>query len=52
MPLKSLAQTRLAYASLKNKTSMPKDVAQEMIDATPKSRFKKLKEKLSKKKSA
>jgi len=49
MPLKSRAQQRLMYASLKKDTGVPKKVAKEMIDATPKEAFSKLKEKLKKK---
>ena len=49
-PLKSKAQQRLAFASLKSKTDMPKKVASELIEATPKERFKKLKEKVRKSK--
>lgn len=47
MPLKSKAQMRLAYASAagKAKDGMPKKVAQEMIEATPKKAFAKLPEK-------
>lgn len=50
MPLKSKAQQRLMFASLSQDTGVPKKVAQEMIEATPKSRFAKLKERLKKKK--
>lgn len=47
MPLRSKAQQRLAYASLSGKsTKMPKKVAKELIEATPKVRFKKLKERI------
>lgn len=47
MPLKSKAQMRLAYASAagKAKDGMPKQVAKEMIEATPKKAFAKLPEK-------
>ena len=41
MPLKSKAQMRLAYASAagKAKDGMPKKVAKEMIEATPKKSY-------------
>ena len=47
MPLKSKAQMRLAYASAagKAKDGMPKQVAKEFIEATPKKAFAKLPEK-------
>lgn len=47
MPLKSKAQMRLAYASAagKAKDGMPKKVAKEMIEATPKKAFATLPEK-------
>jgi len=47
MPLKSKSQMRLAYASAagKAKDGMPKKVAKEMIEATPKKAFAKLPEK-------
>lgn len=38
------------YASLKSDTGVPKKVAKEMIKATPKASFSKLKEYVSKKK--
>jgi hypothetical protein len=51
MPLKSKAQQRLMYATLGGAdTGVPKSVAKEYIKATPKKRFKKLKEKLGCKK--
>ena len=51
-PLKSLAQARLAFATKGGaKTNMPKKVAEEFIEATPKERFKKLKDKVRKSKS-
>lgn len=47
MPIKSKAQQRLMFATLGGaKTGVPKEVAEEYIKATPKERFKKLKEKL------
>lgn len=50
MPLKSKAQARLMYATLGGaNTGVPKSVAKEYIESTPKSRFKKLKEYISKK---
>lgn len=54
MPLKSKAQQRLMYAvkndkSLSKKLDIPQTVANEMIDATPKSRYSKLKERMKKK---
>lgn len=47
MPLKSKAQMRLAYASAagKAKDGIPKTVAKEMIEATPKKAFATLPEK-------
>ena len=51
MPIKSKAQQRLMYATIGGaKTGVPKKVAEEFIEATPKERFKRLKEKLRKKK--
>lgn len=50
MPLKSKAQQRLMFAAAKEYTDkVPKEVAQEYIDATPKVIFKRLKERLKKK---
>lgn len=54
MPIKSKAQQRLMYAAANDpkvakKTGVSQEVAKEFIEATPKNRFKKLKEKLSKK---
>jgi hypothetical protein len=51
MPLKSMAQTRLAYASAagKAKDGMPKTVAKEYIEATPKSAYAKMPERVSRK---
>jgi hypothetical protein len=50
-PLKSLSQARLAFAAKGGaKTSMPKKVAEEFIEATPRERFKKLKDKVRAKK--
>lgn len=54
MPIKSKAQQRLMYAVAKDpklakKTGVPQKVAKEFIEATPKDRFKRLKEKLGKK---
>lgn len=54
MPLKSKAQARLMYA-VKNDPKVAKKFgiapsdAEEMIEKTPKTRFKKLKEKIKKK---
>lgn len=44
MPIKSKAQQRamFAAASGKGKSDIPKDVAKEYIEATPKSAYKKL----------
>lgn len=51
MSLKSKSQQRLMYATLGGAdTGVPKKVAEEMIKATPKKRFAKLKEKVSGKK--
>ena len=51
MPIKSKAQQRLMFAAAKGYTDkVPKEVAQEYIDATPKSSFKKLKEMVKRKK--
>lgn len=55
MPIKSKAQQRLMYAAAKDpkvakKTGVSQDVAKEFIEATPKNRFKKLKEYVGKKK--
>jgi hypothetical protein len=50
MPIKSKAQQRLMYATLGGaKTGVPMEVAKDFINATPKEKFKKLKEKLKKK---
>lgn len=51
MPIKSKAQFRLMQAAahdleVAKRTGVSKKVAQEYIKATPKGRFKKLKEKL------
>lgn len=56
MPLRSKAQQRLMYAVANNpdvakKVGMKQSVANEFIAATPKSRFKRLKERISKKKA-
>lgn len=54
MPVVSKAQMRL-FQAVKNdpkvakKTGIKKEVAEEFLSATPKSKFKKLKEKLGKK---
>lgn len=51
MPIKSKSQQRLMFAAAAGKTDkVPKEVAKEYIKATPKSSFKKLKERFSKKK--
>lgn len=51
MPLKSKSQQRLMYATIGGAdTGVPKKVAKEFIESTPKKRFKKLKEKVSGKK--
>ncbi len=51
MPIKSKAQQRLMYATIGGAdTGVPEKVAKEMVEATPKKRFKKLKEKVSGKK--
>lgn len=48
MPIRSKKQQRLMYATLGGAdTGVPKKVAEEMIKATPKKRFAKLKEKVS-----
>lgn len=45
MPIRSKAQQKLMYASLNNYTNkVPKKVAKEFIDSTPKNAFSKLKE--------
>lgn len=50
MPLKSQAQKRLMYAAANGYTNkIPKKVAEEFIESTPKNKFKRLKEKLGKK---
>lgn len=52
MPIKSKAQQRLMYAAKAGKTDkVPKDVAEEYIESTPKSSFKKLKEYMRKPKN-
>lgn len=51
MPIRSKKQQRLMYATLGGAdTGVPKKVAEEMIKATPKKRFAKLKESVSGKK--
>lgn len=51
MPIKSKSQQRLMYATMSGAdTGVPKKVAKEMIEATPKKRFAKLKEKINAKK--
>ena len=51
MPLKSKSQQRLIYATAAGAdTGVPKEVAKEYIKSTPKEAFKKLKEKVGKKK--
>ena len=50
MPLKSKKQQRLAYATMGGaKTGMPKSVAKEYIEATPKSAYGKMPERASRK---
>lgn len=54
MPLKSKAQQRLMFAlkndkALSKKLGISQNVANEMIDATPKKLFGKLKERMKKK---
>lgn len=50
MPIKSKAQQRLMFAAAEGETDkVPEKVAKEFIKATPKDRFKKLKERLAKK---
>jgi hypothetical protein len=46
MPIKSKAQQRAMYAAAsgKGKTGIPKDVAEEFIEATPKSAYKRMPE--------
>jgi hypothetical protein len=40
MPMKSKSQSRMAYATMGGaKTGMPKSVAKEYIEATPKSAY-------------
>lgn len=52
MPIKSKAQQRLMYAAAsgKAKDGPPKKVAKEMIEATPKSAYKKMPEQAAGKK--
>ena len=52
MPLKSKSQARMAYASAagKAKDGMPKKVAKEYIEATPKSAYAKMPEQVGKRK--
>lgn len=51
MPLKSKAQQRLMYATAAGAdTGVPEKVAKEYIKSTPKNAFKKLKEKVKRKK--
>ena len=55
MPIKSLSQSRLMYAAAENpevakKTGVKQSVAKEFIEATPKSAFKNLREKVKPKK--
>lgn len=54
MPIKSKAQQRAMYAAASGsgKTDIPASVAKEYIEATPKGSFKKLPEKVSKKRKA
>lgn len=49
MPLRSKAQARLMYASLQpnSNTGVPKDVARDYVNSTPKSSFPKLSERLN-----
>lgn len=50
MPIVSKAQQRLMYATTGGaNTGVPMKVAQEFINATPKDRFKKLKERVKRK---
>lgn len=50
MPIKSKSQLRLMEAVIHGYSNkVPKKVAKEFIDATPKEKFKKLKERLGKK---
>jgi hypothetical protein len=50
VPLKSKSQQRLAYATMGGaKTGMPKTVAKEYIEATPKSAYGKMPERASRK---
>jgi hypothetical protein len=55
MPIKSKKQQRLMYAvandkNIAKKVGMSQDVAREFIAATPKDKFKKLREQLKSKK--
>jgi hypothetical protein len=51
MAIKSKKQQRLMYATLGGAdTGVPKEVAKEFIESTPKKRFAKLKEKVNGKK--
>ena len=52
MPIKSLAQNRAmrAAAAGKGKTGIPKKVAKEYIEATPKSAYAKMPEQVGKRK--
>lgn len=51
MPIKSKSQQRLMFAAAQgNSDKVSKEVADKFIKETPKSRFKKLKERLGKKK--
>lgn len=54
MPIRSKSQQRLMYAAANDpkfakKVGISQSVAKEFIDSTPKSKFKKLKEKIRKK---
>ena len=51
MPIKSKSQARMAYAAAagKVKDGMPKSVAKEYIEATPKSAYAKMPERVSRK---
>jgi hypothetical protein len=50
MPMKSKSQSRMAYATMGGaKTGMPKTVAKEYIEATPKSAYGTMPERVSRK---
>lgn len=51
MPIKSKAQMRLMFAVASGHSDkLPKEVAREYIKSTPKNKFKRLKERITRKK--